>query len=162
MQNDYLYVDILIRNPSSNESKGENIMFKKFTVMAMLISFVFTGCAPVAFIGGAALGVGGYKYYNGSLVVIYKAPFDKVWEASGLALEKLEYQVYESNKKMTSGKMETAGSIKERVTLKFKYVSLEETEVSIRVGLLGDEIISNKIKDKISEIAFNKKADEQE
>lgn len=137
-------------------------MFKKLTLIAILISFVFTGCAPVAFIGGAALGVGGYKYYNSTLVVIYKAPFDKIWDASESALKKLEYQIYESNKKMTSGKMETAGSVKDRVKLTFKYVSLEETEVSIRVGLLGDEIISNKIKDKISEIAFNKKADEQE
>ena len=137
-------------------------MFKKLTLIAILISFVFTGCAPVAFIGGAALGVAGYKYYNSTLVVIYKAPFDKIWDASESALKKLEYQIYESNKKMTSGKMETAGSVKDRVKLTFKYVSLEETEVSIRVGLLGDEIISNKIKDKISEIAFNKKADEQE
>ena len=132
-------------------------MFKKLTLIAILISFVFTGCAPVAFIGGAALGVGGYKYYNSTLVVIYKAPFDKIWDASESALKKLEYQIYESNKKMTSGKMETAGSVKDRVKLTFKYVSLEETEVSIRVGLLGDEIISNKIKDKISDILFNTK-----
>ena len=135
-------------------------MFKKLTAMAILISFIFTGCAPVAFIGGAALGVGGYKYFNGSLVVIYKAPFDKIWDASESAMEKLEYQIYESKRKMTSGTLETTGSVNERIKLSFKYVSLEETEVSIRVGLLGDEIISNKIKDKISEIAFNIKDDE--
>lgn len=137
-------------------------MQRKLIVAAVLISFIFAGCAPLAFIGGAALGVGGYKYYNGALIVIYKASFNKTWDASVSALENLDYQIYESNKKMTSGKMETAGSVKDRVKLTFKYVSLEETEVSIRVGLLGDEIISNKIKDKISEIAFNKKADEQE
>ena len=135
-------------------------MFKKLIMIAILISFVFSGCAPVAFIGGAALGVGGYKFYNGALVVIYKAPFDKMWDASESALGKLEYQIYERKRKMTSGKIETTGSIKERVKLSLKYVSLDETEVSIRVGILGDEIISNKIKDKISEIAFNKTADE--
>ncbi|MBN2418179.1 MAG: DUF3568 family protein [Deltaproteobacteria bacterium] len=137
-------------------------MLKKLTIMVVLISFVFTGCAPVAFIGGAALGVGGYKYYNGALVVIYKAPFEKIWNASESALENLEYQIFERKRKMTSGKIETAGSIKERVKVSIKYVSLDETEVSIRVGLMGDEIISNKIKDKISEFAFNKKADESE
>ena len=137
-------------------------MLKKLIIAAILISFIFTGCAPVAFIGGAALGVGGYKYYNGSLVVIYKTPFDKTWDASIKALEDLEYQVYERNRKMTTGKIVTTGSVNERIKLDVKYVSLEETEVSIRVGLLGDEVISNKIKDKISDILFNKKPYENE
>lgn len=137
-------------------------MLRKLIIAAILISFVLTGCAPVAFIGGAALGVGGYKYYNGSLVVIYKTPFDNTWNASISALEDLEYQVYERNRKMTSGKIATTGSINEKIKLSVKYVSLEETEVSIRVGLLGDEVISNKIKDKISDILFNKKPDEME
>ena len=136
-------------------------MFKKLAIVLILISFTFAGCAPVAFIGGAALGVGGYKYLNGSLIVIYKAPFDKTYDASISALEKLGYQIYERNKKMsTSGKIETTGSVSDRVKLSLKYVSLEETEVSIRVGLLGDEMISNKIKDKITDIVFNKKPDE--
>ncbi|MGD9162004.1 MAG: DUF3568 family protein [Desulfobacteraceae bacterium] len=137
-------------------------MFKKLIILAILISFIFTGCAPVAFIGGAALGVGGYKYYNGSLVVIYKTPFDKAWDASISALEDLDYQIYERNRKMTSGKIVTAGSVNERIKLSVKYVSLEETEVSIRAGLMGDEVISNKIKDKISDILFNKNADAKE
>ncbi len=131
-------------------------MLKKFIIAAILISCVFTGCAPVAFIGGAAIGVSGYKYINSSLIVIYKAPFDKTWDASVSALEKLDYQVYERQRKMTSGKISTAGSINEKIKLSVKYVSLEETEVTIRVGLLGDEVISGKIKDKISDIMFNK------
>ena len=137
-------------------------MLKKITIVAILITFIFTGCAPVAFIGGAALGVGGYKYYNSTLVVIYKASFDKTWDASIAALEQLEYQVYEQKRKMTSGKISTAGSVNERVKLSFKYVSLEETEVSIRIGVMGDEVISNKIKDKISDIVFNNNAVEKE
>ena len=132
-------------------------MLKKYIIAAILISFVFTGCAPAAFIGGAAIGVGGYKYYNSSLIVIYRAPFDKTWDASLSALEKLDYQVYESKRKMTSGKISTTGSMSEKIKLTVKYVSLEETEVTIRVGLMGDEVISGKIKDKISDIMFNKK-----
>ena len=135
-------------------------MSKKLIVTAVLISFFFAGCAPLAFIGGAALGVGGYKYYNGALIVIYKAPFNKTWDASVSALEKLDYQIYESNKKITSGTIITTGTLKERIKLSLKYVSLEETEVTIRVGLLGDKAVSGKIKDKISALVFNTKAKE--
>ena len=135
-------------------------MQRKLIVAAVLISFIFAGCAPLAFIGGAALGVGGYKYYNGALIVIYKASFNKTWDASVSALENLDYQIYESNKKMTSGTIITTGTLKERIKLSLKYVSLEETEVTIRVGLLGDKAASNKIKDKISDLVFNTKAKE--
>ena len=131
-------------------------MRRKLIIAAVLI---FSGCAPVAFIGGAAIGFGGYKYYNGSLIVIYKAPFDKTWDASIKALEELDYQIYESKRKMmTSGNISTVGSVNERIKIKAKYVSLEETEITIRIGLLGDEVVSNKIKDKISDILFSNKA----
>lgn len=132
-------------------------MLKKYIVITILISIIFAGCAPAAFIGGAALGVGGFKYYNGALVVIYKASFDKTWDSSIKSLEELEYQIYERKRKMmTSGKITTAGSINERIKISVTYISLEETEINIRVGLLGDEVISNKIKDKITDILFNK------
>lgn len=136
-------------------------MFKKLAIVAILIFFVFTGCAPAAFIGGAAIGVGGYKFYNGALVVIYKAPHDKTWDASIKALEELEYQIYKKNWKMTSGKIKTVGSLNERIKISVKYVSLDETEVKIRVGVLGEEAISNEIKDKITEILFHGNAIER-
>ncbi len=163
MQNYYLYAQKMnFQIPSLQESIGEKIMLKKLIIAAVLISFVFTGCAPVAFIGGAAVGVGGYKYYNSSLIVIYKAPFDKTWDASISALEELEYQIYERKRKMTSGKIVTTGSVNEKIKLSVKYVSLEETEVTIKVGLMGDEVISSKIKDKIGDIMFNKNVAEKE
>ncbi len=129
-------------------------MSRKLCILAILISIALTSCAPVAFIGGAALGVGGYKFYDGQLIVIYPATLEKAFDASILAIENLEYQIYERQRKLTSGKILTTGSIKDQIKLSFKYHSLEETEVSIRVGLLGDETISNKIKDKINEYLF--------
>ena len=138
------------------------MMFRKLIIVAILISFLFSGCAPVAFIGGAAIGVGGYKFYNGAMVIIYKASLDKTWDAAIEALEELEYQVYEKNWKMTSGKISTVGSVNEKIKISVNYVALDETEVTIRVGLLGDEVISNKIKDKVTDLLFNKKVDEKE
>jgi hypothetical protein len=136
--------------------KGENIMCKKFCILAVMISIVLSSCAPVAFIGGAAIGLGGYKYYDGKLVVIYPASLEKTFDASISAMENLEYQIYERQRKLTSGKIVTTGSIKDQIKLSFKYHTVEETEVTIRVGLMGDEAASNKIKDKISDYLFNK------
>ena len=130
-------------------------MFKKIITLAVLIPFILSGCAAAIFIGGAAIGVGGYKYFNGSLIVIYQAPFDKTWDASKSAIESLGYTIYERNRKIASGSIVTTGSVKERVKLSLKYVSVDETEVKIRVGLMGEEETSNKIKDKISALVFN-------
>lgn len=138
------------------------MMLRKFIAAAILIFFVFTGCAPAVLIGGAALGAGGYKYYDGALVVIYKAPFDKTWDASIKALENLGYPVYERKRKIASGKIITTGPVKERIKLSVKYSSLEKTEVNIRVGIMGDEEISAKVKDEIGSILFNIKSGEPE
>ena len=136
-------------------------MFRKLIITALFISLMASGCVPVAFIGGAAIGVVSYKYYKGALIVIYQAPFEKTWDASVSALEDLDYQIYKRNRKMnTSGTIITTGSMNERVKVSVKYLSLEETEVRIFFGLMGDEAISNKIKDKISELAFNVKTAE--
>jgi hypothetical protein len=143
-------------NLSTKNIKGENIMYRKLGILAILISIALTSCAPIAFFGGAALGVGGYKFYDGQLIVIYPATLEKTFDASISAMENLEYQIYERQRKLTSGKILTTGSIKDQTKLTFKYHALEETEVSIRVGLLGDETGSNKIKDKISEYLFSK------
>lgn len=131
-------------------------MYKKLCILAVIVSIALTSCAPAAFIGGAALGLGGYKYYDGKLVVIYPVSLEKTFDASISAMENLEYQIYERQRKLTSGKIVTTGSIKDQIKLHFKYNSIEETEVTIRVGLMGDESVSNKIKDKISENLFNK------
>jgi hypothetical protein len=124
-------------NPSTQIIKGENIMYRKLSILAVMISIALTSCAPVAFIGGAALGVGGYKYYDGKLVVIYPASLEKTFDASISAMENLEYQIYERQRKLTSGKIITTGSIKDQIKLNFKYNSFEETEVTIRVGKIG-------------------------
>lgn len=130
-------------------------MFKKIIILAFLIPFIISGCAGAIFIGGAVIGVGGYKFYNGALIVIYQAPLDKTWEASKSAVESLGYTIYERNRKIASGSIITTGSVKERVKLSLKYVSVDETEVKIRVGLMGNEETSNKIKDEISALVFN-------
>ena len=123
-------------------------------IAAVLVLLTFTGCAPVVFLGGAAAGVAGYKYYDGALTVIYHAPFEKTFESAVKAVEALNYNISERHQKIGSGSIITTGTASERLKLTFEYVSPEETEVSIRVGIMGDESTSKVIKDKIADFVF--------
>ena len=125
---------------------------KNFVTVLLLLTL--TGCAPIVFLGGAAAGVGGYKYYQGALDVIYQAPFEKTYESSVKAAEVLGYSITERHQKIGSGSIEATDSNSEKITIKLKYLSSEETEVKIRVGVMGDEATSRVIKDKITDIVF--------
>jgi len=131
-------------------------MKKMKNIVAILLLITFTGCVPMAFLGGALVGVGGYKYYEGNLTVIYQAPYAKTFDSSVKALETLGYNIAEKRQKMASGKITTTGTASKRIKISVEYMSSEETKVKIHVGILGDENVSNIIKDKISDIVFNK------
>jgi hypothetical protein len=129
-------------------------MIKSRIATCMIFLILVSGCAPIAFMGGALVGVGGYKYVEGALNVIYQAPYEKTWNASIEALEALGYEISEKKEKIGSGKIYTEGPETKKVTLSFKYISPQETDVTIRVGIFGDENASNVIKDKIADIIF--------
>jgi uncharacterized lipoprotein len=121
---------------------------------AILLLICLTGCAPAAFLVGAAAGVGGYKYYEGALTVIYQAAYENTWNASIKALEQMGIKVKDKERQLTTGKIEASLADDKPVRITVKYKSSSETEVTIRVGLLGDENASNVIKDKIAEVLF--------
>ena len=125
---------------------------KNFVIVLLLLTL--TGCAPMVFLGGAAAGVGGYKYYQGALAVIYQAPFEDTYEASVKAIETLGYSITERLQKIGSGSIEAVDSNSEKIKLSLNYIASEETEVKIRVGVMGDEATSRVIKDKIADIVF--------
>jgi len=130
-------------------------MLKLRYTLPLLLCVFLMGCAPMLLLGGAAAGIGGYKYYKGLLTVVYEAPYEKTWDASIKALEDLEFTIQEKTERIGSGKISAASSSKgQEVNLSLEYVSPHETEVSIRVGLLGDKNASNVIKDKIGSILF--------
>lgn len=125
-------------------------------VLSLLLCLCLTSCAPVLFgAAGAAAGIAGYKYYKDVLTVVYEAPFDNTWDASIKALEGMGLTIDEKAKKMGTGKISTKEDANNKaVHLTLEYKSPQETEVSIRVGLLGDENASKIIKDKIGSILF--------
>jgi len=127
-------------------------------VFLLLLCLCLTSCAPVLLgAAGAAAGIAGYKYYNDVLTVVYEAPFDNTWDASIKALEDMGLTIDDKTKKMGTGKISTKEDADNKtVNITIEYKSAQETEVTIRVGLLGDENASNVIKDKIGGILFEK------
>ncbi len=123
---------------------------QRLKIFALLLIIMFTGCAVgVAFVAGGAAGIGGYKYYKGKMVVIYKAPFKKTWNATLRAFDKMNFQIVEKRHDLTKGKVVGKRIDKTPVTVTLKYLSSSETEVQIRVGTFGDKSASEAIKEEI-------------
>jgi len=132
-------------------------MLKLRYIFSLLLCLCFTSCAPMVFLGGAAAGVSGYKYLNDVLTVVYEASFDNTWDASVKALEDLGFTIENKTEELGSGKVSTKEDEKnKKVNLTVQYISAQETEVTIRVGLLGDKTASAVIKDKIESLLFKK------
>ncbi len=125
-------------------------MSKLRYIFSLLLCLCLTSC--VGLLVGAAAGVVSVKYFEGKLTVLYEAPYEDTWDASLKALEDLGLAIENKTEKpMGTGKISTkATKDNESVTITVEYKSTQETEVTIRVGLFGDEKTSNRIKDKIS------------
>ena len=121
----------------------------RWFTLAVLMLFLM-GCAPLIFFGaGSAAGVAGYKYYKGALIVVYEAPFADTWDATLTALDNMMIKVDSSSHDLTKGKISGTRPEKEPVKISLEYKSAQETEVEIRVGILGNKEISMAIKEEI-------------
>jgi len=108
----------------------------------------------VFFSAGTAAGVGGYKFYKGSLTVIYQAPYMDTWDATLRALDKMNLQIESKKHDLTKGKIKARTADNKQVHISLKYKSSEQTEVVIRVGIFGDKAASMVIKDEIRKELF--------
>ena len=123
-------------------------------MICVLFCLMSASCAAVAFLGGAAAGVAGYKYYEGALEVVYESPFMETWDGTLRALDRMGIEVTDKKHDLTTGKINAMRSDLKEITLSLKYISTNETEVKIRVGILGDEGASNAIKEEIRKELF--------
>lgn len=106
--------------------------------------------APLVFFGaGTAAGVAGFKYYEGVLIVTYKAAYIDTWDATNKAFRDLKLTVESAEHDLTEGKVVAKRADGKRVVAVLKYVSTKETEAKIRVGTLGDKKASGTIAEQI-------------
>lgn len=121
-------------------------------VVIALLVLGLAGCAPLL-IGGAAVtaGAGTYVYVQGELKTDYPYQFERVWSAAERVFADMRGTDVVPEKEIGKGRIEgIIDTEKVRVTITYK--ARELTNVSVRVGLLGDRTASQRIHDKIGAI----------
>jgi len=121
-------------------------------ILSLLFSFVLlmNGCAALL-VGGTAVGagVGTYYYVSGELKTDYPASFDRVWNACEKTVADMRGVDVEPFREIARGKI-SAFIRGEKVRIVITYKSKELTNVSIRVGMLGNKLSSQLLHDKIA------------
>lgn len=132
--------------------------WKRAAVALILLAccFSFYGC-PALVVGGAAVagGASTYYYVGGELKRDYYYPYDKVWTACEKTIaDKKGYDV-EPKKDVGEGKI-VAMIEDEKVQFSIKskgrdVTGKDITTVGVRVGMVGNELSSRLIHDKLAE-----------
>ena len=147
-----MITDLSGRSRSKKISDGRR---KRWIVSWLLLGLCLTGCAPLFLFGaGTAVGIASYKFYHGSLEVIFKAPFMDTWDATLKALKDMDIEITAATHDMTSGSISGRKTDNTPVRISLKYRTFRETEALIRVGPLGDRAASEALKEKIRSVLF--------
>lgn len=130
-------------------------MRKIARLIVLLLSLTFLwGCA-YAVIGavGAGLGVGTYKYIEGSVEKDYPVAYNTAWDTTNTGLANLYMSVSNSVNEGTKGKIEAVRKDGVKVTIKLDDKGQSVTTINIRVGFFGNRKDAERIHEEISAVA---------
>ncbi len=129
-------------------------MKKIARLIVLLLSLtVLWGCA-LAWVGaGAGLGVGTYKYLEGSVEKDYPIAYNTAWDTTNTALANLYTSVSNSVNEGTKGKIEAVRKDGVKVTVKLDDKGQGVTTINIRVGFFGNRKDAERIHEEISAVA---------
>jgi len=116
---------------------------KNLMIILVLLS---TGCAALV-VGGAAA-VGTYTYVAGQLQRTYNANLDATYQATLAGCEALGLPVQDKQQQLSKASVKVLDGDRE-AWISLMAQSSTTTEVSIRVGYLGDELASRRIHEAI-------------
>jgi len=112
---------------------------------------LIAGCDATLTLGGRTIGVssGNFVFTDGYLTTSYNYPFDKVWKACEQTLADMKATAIEKDLKIATSTM-TAIVQDEKLQILCEYISKDQTSVSIRIGLSGNNMASQLIHEKIA------------
>ncbi len=108
-------------------------------VLSTLLFLGLPSCAPVLFVGGAVVGAGTYSYLIGEVETSERATVEEAYNAALVALKKLRLEVLDSEYDALSGKIEAERIDEGTIIINFKRKNINLTQISVRVGLLGEK-----------------------
>lgn len=126
-------------------------LFRHVLVIAALLAM--TSCDTALTVGSKTIGVrsGEFIYTDGYLRTAYPFPFELVWLTCDKALADLKATEVEREKSIATGKYR-AYIQDDKVQISVEYVEREITAVSIKVGLMGNNLASQLIHDRIASL----------
>ena len=115
-----------------------------FTILA-------TGCDTALTVGDRTVGIsqGNFIFTDGSLTTNYRYPFDEVWKACEQTMVDMKVKDVEKNLKIASGSINAVAQ-EEKLRILVEYVTKNQTSVSVRVGMSGNNMASQLIHEKIA------------
>jgi len=131
------------------KGNGKHTTFLFRLLWLSLICFSVSGCAAVI-IGGGVAGAGAFAYAKSDREVILDSSIEVVYDTAGQTLEALEINVVDSEKDALTAKLTGRGAENKKITIKLKRLEENLTEMSVRVGLLGNKNMSRVICDEIT------------
>ena len=126
-----------------------NIVAKGWILLVVAGVFMLSGC-PALLAGGAAVsaGTGTYMFINGDLKTDYHFSFDRLWNACEKTVAEMNAVDVIPLKEIGSGTIDAIID-QEKVRFNVTYKSKDITTVGIRIGLLGDQLASQRLHDKV-------------
>ncbi len=127
--------------------------FLRLTVILLSLT-CFVGCLEVALVSvGAGLGVGTFKYIEGSLTRDYPLAYTKAWETTNTALANLVITVSNSTNEGVKGNIEAVRKDGTKVAINIKDRGQGVSTISVRVGSFGDKQDAQRIHEEILSVA---------
>lgn len=110
--------------------------------LVLLLSVTVSGCVAVVAGAGAAAT---YVWVRGNLETTFQHPLNAVETATRTALEELDLVAIDGAVDGLKGKLSARMADGTKVSVRLKALDLESTEVSVRIGTLGDKAASEQI-----------------
>jgi hypothetical protein len=125
-------------------------MRHKTLFLIFLFLLLLAGCNAAINMNGKVAGMssGRFIYQDGDLTSNYKSGIDLVWKACEKSVIELEATDIQKERKISLGIIKAVIQ-DEKVTIKVEYVDKDLTSVSVFVGVVGNNMASRLIHDKI-------------
>ncbi len=126
----------------------------KARVLLLFLSIAITclsGCAPLI-LGGAAVtaGAGTYFFINGELKSDYHCSFEALWSACEKVVADMKAVDVVPSREIGNGTIDALIE-GEKVRFAVTYKAKNLTSLSIRVGVVGDKMASQRLHDKVAQ-----------